>query len=278
MSNEPIFYVYVYLDPRKPGHYVYGEYAFQYEPFYVGKGNGDRMNIHLIEYNLEKRKNKSFTNKIKKIQRVCECNPIILLYQDQLQEQISFDLEISIIAAVGRKDLKRGPLCNLTDGGEGPTGRIVSEETRRKNSESHKGRKQSAEAIEKTRQANIGRKCLDETKRKIGNANRGKIHSEEQNKQISERFKGKPLTEETKRKMSISRMGRICTEETRRKIGNSNKKSRKYSCEMMTKGIELCKEMSQEKAAKILGISRGTICGWLKQIKRDGCEPSLYYQ
>lgn len=41
------FYVYALLDPRKPGKYKYGEYEFDYEPFYVGKGSGDRCEHHL---------------------------------------------------------------------------------------------------------------------------------------------------------------------------------------------------------------------------------------
>jgi len=36
-----MFYVYIYLDPRKPGRYVYGDYCFLYEPFYVWKNIGD---------------------------------------------------------------------------------------------------------------------------------------------------------------------------------------------------------------------------------------------
>ena len=55
--EENIFYVYVYLDPRKPGNYVYGEYSFDYEPFYVGKGSNGRCTIHLCKYNLENNEN-----------------------------------------------------------------------------------------------------------------------------------------------------------------------------------------------------------------------------
>lgn len=32
------YYTYVYLDPRRPGNYEYGNFLFAYEPFYVGKG------------------------------------------------------------------------------------------------------------------------------------------------------------------------------------------------------------------------------------------------
>ena len=40
--NDNKFYVYVYLDPRKPGSFKFGEYEFDYEPFYVGKGKKNR--------------------------------------------------------------------------------------------------------------------------------------------------------------------------------------------------------------------------------------------
>ena len=43
-------YVYVYLDPRKPGIFGYGEYKFDHEPFYVGYSSRHfRMSEHLRE-------------------------------------------------------------------------------------------------------------------------------------------------------------------------------------------------------------------------------------
>lgn len=45
ITNE--YYVYAYLDPRKPGLYVYGNYKFDYLPFYIGFGKLDRLNRHL---------------------------------------------------------------------------------------------------------------------------------------------------------------------------------------------------------------------------------------
>lgn len=145
MSNEQIFYVYVYLDPRKPGKYVYGEFEFEYEPFYVGKGHGIRSNHHLYEGAIKNNKNRSFVNKIKKIQRICNYNPFVLIYKDRLDENSAFGLEISMITTIGRNDLNSGPLCNLTNGGEGVSGLIYNDEHRKKMSECRKGKRMGIE-------------------------------------------------------------------------------------------------------------------------------------
>lgn len=73
------------------------------------------------------------------------------------------ELEKSLIWLYGRKDLKNGTLCNLTDGGEGSYGRKISEETRKKLSKGRfgkpgtfKGRVHSDENKYKLSQMRIG--------------------------------------------------------------------------------------------------------------------------
>jgi len=128
MSNQNKFYVYVYLDPRKPGKYKYGEYEFEYEPFYVGKGGGrkSRLKYHLTNYCLKNDSNKLKTNKIKKIiENGFEVKIVKVL--EEMSEEESYILEKRIIDIIGRKDLKMGVLTNLTNGGEGLTGRFGKE-------------------------------------------------------------------------------------------------------------------------------------------------------
>ena len=98
-------------------------------------------------------------------------------------------------------DCKRPNGYNLTDGGEGCRGYIVTAETRKKISESHKGK--------------CGRICSEETKAKISAANKGHSVSEKSRAMMSAAHKGKKLSEETKAKMSASKKNKrtiICIE------------------------------------------------------------------
>jgi len=54
LSKEKIFYVYAYLDPRKPYNREVNGFVFDYEPFYIGKGHGNRMFAHFKEYKKKK--------------------------------------------------------------------------------------------------------------------------------------------------------------------------------------------------------------------------------
>lgn len=137
--TENRFYVYIYLDPRKPGTYTYGELLFDYEPFYVGKGTGDRKHEHIRSIKSSKHSYKN--NKIKKIIEETQSKPIIITYFKNLFETDAYEFEKKLITIIGRNDLKQGPLTNLTDGGDGPVGMICLPETREKISENVKGEK-----------------------------------------------------------------------------------------------------------------------------------------
>jgi len=111
MENE--YYVYVYLDPRKPGEFTYGEFKFDHEPFYIGKGKGLRIYSHL------KDKSKNYkTNKIKTILKE-KLYPIILKLKENLINKEACVLEIELIKIIGRINLKEGPLTNIMKGGNG---------------------------------------------------------------------------------------------------------------------------------------------------------------
>jgi len=176
MKDEK-YYVYIYLDPIKGGNFTYGDYKFDYEPFYIGKGCKERCNDHIFDCKLKTSTFKN--NKIKKILSL-GLTPIILKVSENLFEIDAFEIEKKLIQVIGRRDLKKGPLTNLTDGGEGFSGLIKSDLHRQRLSES-----------------NLGKKLSEETKRKISLSLIGKIgrntgnkHSEETKKQISETKKG----------------------------------------------------------------------------------------
>lgn len=116
------FYVYIYLDPRKPGEYIYGDLSFTHEPIYVGKGHGQRMYNHLKESQLKNKNLKN--NKINKI--LSEgLKPIIKKVFDNLEEFDAYELERNIVDKIGRIQKNEGPLVNMSDGGKGGSSGVV---------------------------------------------------------------------------------------------------------------------------------------------------------
>ena len=172
------YYVYIYLDSRKPGKFVYGEFEFDYEPFYVGKGKGDRFRRHLFFY---KKYKTHFYLKLKKIIEE-GFQPIILKHFEELTEEESFLKERNLIEIIGR-EISGGPFVNQSDGGEGQSGFKHKLETRTKISESLK-KNEKFQAYMKT----------EEYRSKLSNSLKGH----------GGYGKGIPRTDEVKRKISES--------------------------------------------------------------------------
>lgn len=116
-------YVYVLLDTRKPGEYVYGNYTFKYLPFYVGKGCGNRRHHHTDPNSWKYNPFKGRV--IKKILDTTGKPPKIKI-KYCANEEAALAKEIHLIKTIGRYNVKEGPLTNLTDGGEGVSGKIWS--------------------------------------------------------------------------------------------------------------------------------------------------------
>ena len=209
MNNS---YVYVYLDPRKKGKFIYGEYEFEYQPFYVGQGKGRRYRKHFLEAKKNNIMNNAFKfNVLSKLLRM-NLEPIIFKICENISENEAKDLEIFLINKIGRKE-KGGILTNLTDGGEGTSGFIMSKEQKELIRKSCLGRKHTEEHKQFMSELMKNRKLSKETREKISKAKKGKKHSEETKQKWSDMRKGK----------NHPNYGKKLSEETKRKIGNSNK-------------------------------------------------------
>jgi len=217
MKKTNKFYVYAYLDPRKPGKYSYDELdmCFLYEPFYIGKGSGNRINNHLHQSVIDKNVNKRKINKIKKILKECSDAPISIKIKENLSNKDSLSEEILYIKIIGRLNLKNGPLTNFTDGGDSPCGFKHSEETKLKLSKAckgripwNKGKKHSKDTIEKMVKIKTGKRLTKETKDKIKEARTGTKHTEESIEKMRKERIGKTFSKEVKEKMSQTRKGK----------------------------------------------------------------------
>lgn len=108
------YYVYAFLDPTKPGHYVYSEdLVFDHQPFYIGMGINNRINESL-KYDKTNKIKTSIINRISN----SSMSVITMKVKENLSLKQAYDFEIYSIDRIGRIILKTGPLSNIIDGGD----------------------------------------------------------------------------------------------------------------------------------------------------------------
>jgi hypothetical protein len=206
----------------------------------VGKGSNGRIKDHRNEAKRITYNDRTKSIKINIIHKLFRMGldyevDIVL---SNLTEEEAFGKEKAFIQSYGRINNKTGVLSNLTDGGDGPAGMIVSretlaklseshkgqcrkhsEETKRKISVGHKGKKLSKEQIELIRKNSTGRFCSEETRAKL-RAKRFN-HTDEAKRKISAAHKGRKLTEAQRAHISEIQRGRKASEETKQKMRES---------------------------------------------------------
>ena len=166
MNIEERFYTYCYYDPSRG-----------MEPIYVGKGTGDRAKSHL-----SRKDHHPLTYRLRKM-KSNGVEPIIKFLCNNVDEELAILCEEEAISKYGRRDLGKGTLLNLTDGGEGTSGFIptFTEEHKRKISLARSGQKLKPQS--------------EETKNKRADKLRGTKRTVEQRNNISASKKGKRLSE-----------------------------------------------------------------------------------
>lgn len=146
---------------------IYYTYAYLREdgtPYYIGKGQGDR----------------AYRKRYRGINPPNNRTRILILKKNLIEEE-AFKHEKYMIAIFGRKDLGTGILHNKTNGGDGISGYIYSEETKEK---------------------------LSEKRRGSGNPFYGKSHTEKSKEKIRKKHLGaKKHNKKSKLKISKSKIG-----------------------------------------------------------------------
>lgn len=269
------FYVYIYLDPRKNGEFNYPQIdkSFEFEPFYIGKGRGNRINMGIKENKKDYYKNRKIRSMIKD-----GYFPIALKIFENLTEKESFGKEIYLIKVIGRMDLSLGPLCNLTDGGEGTTNitpewkKILSKPViQLKNNIVINEYNSVKEASEKTGviKQNISSALTGRYKTAGGFEWKYKNDSDKLQGHLKNNFKMPNHTEKTRIKMSLSAK-RGEDHHMKKKIGKDNPRSRKIiQKELDGRIIKIWDSLQDIK--RNLGFSPSNICRCCKgEVKRIG--------
>jgi len=108
-------------------YYTYAYLREDGTPYYIGKGQGNRITRRHY------RRDGGYFSPPKNEDR-------ILYLKRHLTEEEAFRHEQYMIGVYGRKDIGTGILRNRTNGGDGPTGKVLSVETRKLIGDSQRGK------------------------------------------------------------------------------------------------------------------------------------------
>lgn len=203
----------------KKQFYVYLHCVPNGDPFYVGKGQGKRS--HNLTHRSAYHKSVSAKYGVE-----------ILVFPRSTEKEAIAD-EIRWIKTLREAGMR---LVNLTDGGDGTSGWIPSQETREKLSAANKGRVITPEWREKMSKAHKERPHSEQHRANLAAANArpevrekrsiistGRTPSAETRMKLSAKLKGRVFTDETRAKMAASAKVKTFTVEHRMHISESCK-------------------------------------------------------
>jgi len=182
-------------------------------PFYVGKGCGERDTKHLRSARCAS-ESKSFN--IRTILKLLRNNqePVITRIVENVDEELALFIEEEFITKYGRRDLGTGVLTNLTNGGDGVSGFVRSEESKAKHSKSTTGtnhhfygKKMKVETKAKISKSHIGMKPSLITRAKLSVSAKARGYSQSKIEAMRKVNTGCKRTEEYKQNMSEARKG-----------------------------------------------------------------------
>lgn len=109
------YYNYILLDPRKPQKWSYKDYTFDFLPFYVGKGSGNRVRAHYWDSESTNPYKRNIIQQLKYGGYL----PNYCIINENSSEDYTFAEEIEIIQYI-RDNLTDATLTNISTGGEQP--------------------------------------------------------------------------------------------------------------------------------------------------------------
>ena len=181
------------------------------EVFYVGKGSGRRATfIH---------QRSEYWN------RVASAHGFVVEFVAYFYEEChAMDHEVFLISEYRNSDVR---LVNHTNGGEGTSGWVHSDEAKEKMSKASKGRVVSSTAKANMSAAGRGRVMSAEHRMRLTAANVLRFSDPAERAKVSQAQAGKVLSDETRAKiretkrLKMSGFGRICSDDTRKKMSDT---------------------------------------------------------